>query len=75
MELLEALKKDKLKVEQWSGKSVTAAAVYNTVSKTLFETLPFPTYQSEDIESKTHLVYEHLRQQYYGAGKSIYGYY
>ncbi len=75
VELLEALKKDKLKVEQWSGKSVTAAAVYNTVSKTLFETLPFPTYQSEDIESKTHLVYEHLRQQYYGAGKSIYGYY
>ncbi len=50
VELLEELKQEKLKVEQWVDKSVTAAAVFNPVSKTLFETLPYPTYQTNDIE-------------------------
>jgi type I restriction enzyme R subunit len=75
IELLDELKKDKLKVEQWSDKSVTAAAVFNTVSKTLFETLPYPTYQTDDIDLKTNLVYEHLKHQYFGGGMSIYGQY
>lgn len=75
IELLEELKQEKLKVEQWADKSVTAAAVYNTVSKTLFETLPYPTYQTDDIDLKTNLVYEHLRHQYFGGGVSIYGQY
>ena len=75
IDLLEELKKDKLQVEQWSDKSVTAAAVFNAVSKTLFETLPYPTYQSDDIDLKTQLVYEHLRHQYFGGGFSIYGRY
>ena len=75
IELLDELKQDKLKVEQWSAKSVTAAAVYNTVSKTLFETLPYPTYQTDDVDLKTNLVYEHLKQQYFGGGISIYGQY
>ncbi len=30
IELLDELEKEKLKVEQWSDKSVTAAAVFNT---------------------------------------------
>ncbi|MCZ2268667.1 MAG: type I restriction endonuclease subunit R [Ignavibacteriales bacterium] len=75
IELLDELKKEKLKVEQWSDKSVTAAAVFNTVSKTLFETLPYPTYQTDDIDLKTNLVYEHLKHQYFGGGMSIYGQY
>ena len=58
IQLLEELKKDKLKVEQWSDKSVTAAAVFNTISKTLFETLPYPTYHTDDIDLKTNLVFE-----------------
>jgi type I restriction enzyme, R subunit len=62
-------------VEQWADKSVTAAAVFNVVSKTLFELLPYPTYQSEDVDLKTHLVYEHLKHQYSGGGVSIYGTY
>jgi len=73
--LLEDLKKDKLKVEQWADKSVTAAAVFNTVSKTLFELLPYPTYQTDDVDLKTNLVYEHLKHQYFGGGLSIYGNY
>ncbi|MBK7811306.1 MAG: type I restriction endonuclease subunit R [Saprospiraceae bacterium] len=75
IELLEELKKEKLKVEQWADKSVTAAAVFNIVSKTLFETLPYPTYQTDDIDLKTNLVYEHLKHQYFGGGRSIYGQY
>lgn len=75
IELLQDLKKEKLRVEQWADKSVTAAAVFNSVSKTLFETLPFPTYETDDIDLKTNLVYEHLKQQYFGGGVSIYGNY
>lgn len=75
IELLDELKKEKLKVEQWADKSVTAAAVFNVVSKTLFESLPYPTYQTDDIDLKTNLIYEHLRHQYYGGGMSIYGRY
>ena len=75
VELLEELKQEKLKVTQWADKSVTAAAVFNIVNKTLFKTLPYPTYQTEDIDLKTNLVYEHLKQQYYGGGSSLYGSY
>lgn len=75
VELLEELKQEKLRVEQWADKSVTAAAVYNAVSKTLFEALPFPTYQNDDIDLRTNLVYEHLKNQYFGGGFSIYGRY
>ncbi len=75
IKLLEELKKDKLRVDQWADKSVTAAAVFNKVSKTLFETLPYPTYQTDDIDLRTNLVYEHLKHQYFGGGMSIYGKY
>lgn len=73
VELLEDLKKEKLRVDQWSDKSVTAAAVFNFVNKTLFEVLPYPTYQIDDIDVRTNLVYEHLKHQYYGGGMSVYG--
>ena len=73
IELLDELKSDKLKVEHWAYKSLTAASVFNTVSKTLFEKLPYPTYESDEIDNKTQLVFAHLRSQYYGAGSSIYG--
>lgn len=75
IELLDQLKKDKLKVEHWSDKTITAAAVFNIVSKTLFESLPYPTYLSDDIDLKTNMVYEHLKNQYFGGGISIYGHY
>ncbi|MEI6067848.1 MAG: type I restriction endonuclease subunit R [Methylococcaceae bacterium] len=75
VELLTELKKEKLQVEQWSDKSVTAAAVFNYVNKTLFEVLPYPAYETDDIDLKTVMVYEHLKHQYYGGGMSIYGRY
>ena len=75
VELLEELKKEKLKVEKWADKMETSAAVFNYVNKTLFEVLPYPTYQTDDIDLKTNLVYEHLKHQYFGGGMSIYGNY
>lgn len=73
VELLEELKKEKLRVEQWSEKSVTAAAVFSTVDRTLFNQLPFPTYQNDDIEVRVRMLYDHLQLQYFGGGRSIYG--
>ena len=75
IELLEELKKEKLKVDQVWEKNETSAAVFNTVNKILFDQLPYPTYQTDDIDLRTNLVYNHLRNQYYGGGKSIYGAY
>ncbi len=73
IELLDELKKDKLKIDRWSEKSVTAASVFNYVNTTLFNNLPFPTYKNDDIEIRTNMIYNHLRNQYYGAGVSVYG--
>lgn len=73
VEMLDELKQDKLKVEQWSDKMETSAAVFNYVNKTLFEVLPYPVYQNEDIDLKTNQIFDHLRNQYYGGGRSIYG--
>ena len=75
VELLEDLKKDKLKVDQWSEKTETVAAVYTFVNNKLFTLLPYPTYQTDDIDLRTNLVYEHLKNQYFGGGMSVYGQY
>lgn len=73
--LLEELKEEKLKVELWADKATTAAAVFNLVNKVLYEKLPHPAYQNDDVDLKTNLVYQHLRLQYTGGGQSVYGYY
>lgn len=75
IDLLIDLKKDKLNVDAWADKSVTAAMVFNAVNKVLYEHLPYPIYQNDDIDLKTNLVYQHLKQQYFGGGRSIYGAY
>lgn len=74
VELLEELKKEKLQVEHWADKSTTAAAVFAHVNDVLFQKLPV-SYELAEIESKTQGVYQHLRNQYYGGGLSIYGTY
>ncbi len=75
IELLEELKKEKLRVDQWSEKTETVAAVYKYVNNTLFTSFPYPKYETDDVDLKTNLVYEHLKQQYFGGGVSIYGRY
>ena len=75
IELLDELKREKLKVEQVWEKAETTAAVYRYVNDVLFEKLPYPAYQTDEIDLKTNLIYEHLKHQYYGGGMSIYGQY
>jgi type I restriction enzyme R subunit len=70
--LLEELKKDKLNIDQWWEKIETSAAVYKYVNDSLFQVLPYPTYEETDIDTKTNLVFEHLKSQYFGGGRSVY---
>ncbi|MDP3928851.1 MAG: DUF3387 domain-containing protein, partial [Bacteroidota bacterium] len=73
IELLEELKQEKLKIEQWSDKVETVAAVFTLVNNKLFTELPYPTYQTDEVDLKTNLIYEHLKSQYFGGGISVYG--
>jgi type I restriction enzyme R subunit len=73
--LLNELKSDKLKVERWSEKTETSAAVSKYIKDNLYLFLPYPTYEETDIDLKSNLVYQHLRSQYYGGGNSVYGMY
>jgi type I restriction enzyme R subunit len=41
----------------------------------MLPSLPYPTYQTDEVDLKTNQVYEHLKQQYFGGGVSIYGSY
>lgn len=66
VQLLDELKKDKLKIEMWSDKSETAAAVYRFVNDTLFQSLPYPAYSANEIGIKTGLLFEHFKVQYPG---------
>jgi type I restriction enzyme R subunit len=75
VKLLNELKSDKLKVERWSEKTETSAAVSKYIKDNLYLLLPYPTYAETDIDLKSNLVYQHLRSQYYGGGNSIYGAY
>ncbi len=73
--LLEDLKKEKLQVPQWSEKATTIAAVQKAIVDTLFQALPYPKYESEDIDLRSMVVFDHLKQRYFGGGRSIYGNY
>lgn len=74
LKLLDTLKKEKLKVPDWSQKTETAASVFNFVSDTLFKSLP-ESYELNEISEKTSRLFDHLRHQYYGNGISVYGIY
>ncbi len=66
IQLLNELKKEKLKVEMWSDKSETAASVYRFVNDTLFQSLPYPAYSENEIGIKTSMLFEHFKMQYPG---------
>lgn len=75
IELLKALKKEKLHVEKWNEKTQISAAVHQYINDYLFEYLPYPTYENHEIDLRTNLVYNHIRSKYPGGGSSIYGNY
>jgi len=70
-ELLETLKKGKL-VLDWRKKLQTRAIVQLTIQQLLNKRL-YVLYSESQLRSKCDYVYEHIYENYYGDGKSIYG--
>ena len=69
-ELLAALKKSKL-VLDWRKRQQARAEVRVTIEKLLDQGLP-RAYTPEIFEQKTTVVFQHVYDAYYGAGRSIY---
>jgi hypothetical protein len=42
------------------------------LNKKEVDTLPYPTYQLDDIDRRTTLVYDHLKHPYFGGGINTY---
>lgn len=71
IELLNQLKAEPLKVDSWADKSTTAADVRKVIGMYLFQYLPTP-YTETDIDNKTQLLFNHLKSNYFGGGRSVY---
>jgi type I restriction enzyme R subunit len=74
-ELLEGLKAEKLKVENWREKEVTKAAVKTFIYNYLYDEntgLPDPFYSIDDVEQKTGVVFDHVFMQYQNDVHSVY---
>lgn len=62
--LLERLKENEFKVDHWVDKPQTASAVRVTIQNYLFETLPYPAYQEDDINGKTDMLFNFFKTRY-----------
>jgi len=69
-DLLETLKQEKL-VLDWRKRQQTRAAVLMTIQDTLDKELP-RSYSQEIYDQKCDLVYQHIYDNYYGQGNSLY---
>jgi type I restriction enzyme, R subunit len=69
-ELLATLKQEKL-VLDWRKKQQTRADVLYTIEKSLDDELP-RNYSTEVYRKKCELVYQHIYDNYYGNGRSLY---
>lgn len=66
---IETLKKEKL-VLDWRKKWQMRAAVENTI-KVILDQLP-PAYSKDLYDTKCAMTYQHVYDNYYGAGRSVY---
>ncbi len=64
VELLEKLKSEKLKIENWRDKAQIAAAVRMEIMNKLYSKMPFPTYIDEDLNKLTNNVYWYVWNAY-----------
>lgn len=75
VDLLETLKAEKLKIDQWREKEVTRDAVRVTINNFLFADstgLPAPAYSDEDVAVKTDAVFKHVFYAYPKVPSPIY---
>jgi len=62
--LLKRLKNKEFKVEYWPDKVQTAAAVRATINDYLFQYLPHPVYDNNDITMKIEILYDFFKARY-----------
>ncbi len=62
-ELLERLKENEFKVDHWTEKVQTTAAVRKVIEDHLFLKLPYPTYD-EDISLKAEMLFNDFKERY-----------
>ena len=73
--LLEALKAEKLRVDNWREKEATKADVRAFIHDFLWSDttgLPTDIYTDKDVEAKTAVVFQHVFMQYAHAAHSAY---
>jgi type I restriction enzyme R subunit len=66
-ELLERLKSNEFKVNQWAEKTQTASAVRKVIEDYLFEKLPSPSYD-QDLPIKVDILFNDFKERYAGYG-------
>ncbi|MCB9293173.1 MAG: hypothetical protein H6559_08650 [Lewinellaceae bacterium] len=54
-------------MDHWAEKAQTRAAVRKAINDYLFSKLPYPTYDDDDIQVKTEVLFEYFRTGYGGA--------
>lgn len=62
--LLKRLQENEFKVDHWIEKAETASAVRKVINDYLFESLPYPTYEDEDISHKTNVLFNFFKSRY-----------
>lgn len=62
-ELLERLKENEFKVNHWTEKVQTTAAVRKVIEDHLFLKLPYPTYD-EDVSLKADILFNDFKERY-----------
>ncbi|TQD38831.1 type I restriction endonuclease subunit R [Haloflavibacter putidus] len=66
--LLKKLQENEFKVDNWTEKSQTKAAVRKAINDFLYSKLPYPTYEDGDIAVKTEVLYNFFEMQYRNYG-------
>lgn len=77
-ELLQRLKEEKLRVDNWRDKETAKAAVRAYIYDFLYDErtgLPTDSFTEEDVVAKSWLIYEHIYQQYPNVANSVYASY
>lgn len=62
--LLERLKNNEFKIQNWVEKVQTSSAVKRAINDHLYEFLPYPTFGDEDVLIKTETLYNYFKERY-----------
>jgi len=71
VELLTVLEAEKFKIDNWEEKEEIASSVHRIINEHLFQKLPFPLYQNEDVATKTELTFLHVKHHHGGGSRAV----